>query len=139
MWIVWDKARFTLILSIAFVLTTAALAIANLMELAGLSAGLSTGNKLDSEVIPTFGDNSIGLAAAFMSLASNVCATGLVGLKVWYGNANRSCWSQRLKAVQVPQKGFGKGSAFVQSKHKDRAHYGTARRLGSRVHCYLGT
>ena len=79
---VWDKRRFTITLSVVLVVTTTALAIANLVGLSGIAGG-GTGNLLDSEVLPTFGDNSIGLATAFMSLASNVCATVLVALKAW--------------------------------------------------------
>ncbi|KZV59880.1 hypothetical protein PENSPDRAFT_376926 [Peniophora sp. CONT] len=82
MYIVWDRARFTVALSAALISTTSALAIANLVGLAGV-VNNGTNNMLDSEVLPTFGANSIGLAAAYMSLASNVCATLLVGLKAW--------------------------------------------------------
>ncbi|VDB94246.1 unnamed protein product [Peniophora sp. CBMAI 1063] len=82
MCVVWDKARPVVALSVALVLTTTALTVANIVSLAGF-VSTSTGNMLDSEVIPTFGDNSIGLAAAFLSLASNICATSLVGLKAW--------------------------------------------------------
>lgn len=38
-------------------------------------------NHADPEAIPIFGIHSAGLAAVFMSLASNLCATVVVGLK----------------------------------------------------------
>ena len=41
-------------------------------------------NGKDSEFILTYGGTPIGLAAAFISLASNLCATMLVGVKAWY-------------------------------------------------------
>ena len=79
---IWEKARFAVVLSAVLVVTTAALAIFNVVGLGRLVDG-GPENALDSEVLPTFGETTVGLAAAFMSLASNACATGLVGLKAW--------------------------------------------------------
>ncbi|KZV67780.1 hypothetical protein PENSPDRAFT_41969 [Peniophora sp. CONT] len=44
---------------------------------------LPTENLKDSEIIDTFGGTYVGLASAFVSLASNLCATILVGTKFW--------------------------------------------------------
>ena len=79
---IWEKARFAVVLSAVLVVTTAILAIFNVVGLGRLVDG-GPENALDSEVLPTFGETTVGLAAAFMSLASNACATGLVGLKAW--------------------------------------------------------
>ena len=59
--------------------------IANIVSQADFEATLKvTYNEQDTETLPTYGQTSIGLAAAFVSLTSNLCATALVGIKAWY-------------------------------------------------------
>ena len=87
MYIVWDKARFTVILSALLVSSTAALAIANVVGFAGVP-NHGQANVHNSEVLPTFGGNTIGIAAACMSLVSNTTATVLVAVKAWYNSTH---------------------------------------------------
>lgn len=85
MCVVWGRARPVLIFGAALLVTTSGLNIANMIAQAGIQArrGIAY-NGQDSEIIVTYGETSIGLAAAFMSLTSNLCATAIVGLKAWY-------------------------------------------------------
>ncbi|VDC05456.1 unnamed protein product [Peniophora sp. CBMAI 1063] len=84
MGVVWERKRPILALGAALLITTLGLNIANIISKAGIQAsrGIIYNDK-DSEIIATYGETSIGLAAAFVSLASNFCATVLVGLKAW--------------------------------------------------------
>ncbi|KZV60525.1 hypothetical protein PENSPDRAFT_593945 [Peniophora sp. CONT] len=68
---VWENARPVIAFGAALLITTLVLNINNI-------------NANDSEIIPTYGAQYVGLAAAFVSLASNLCATILVGIKAWY-------------------------------------------------------
>lgn len=105
--VVWERKRPILALGAALLVTTLGLNIANIVSEAGFQAlpgdlfddqdsgiipddkdsGIIP-NEKDSEIISTYGETSIGLAAAFVSLASNLCATALVGLKAWYDIAS---------------------------------------------------
>ena len=82
---VWSNSRIVLAFAAVAALGTSALNIANLIWLSAtqkdvFSASVST---TDTEVVPIYGLSHVSLAAAFISLASNVCATFLVGLKAW--------------------------------------------------------
>ncbi|KZV66929.1 hypothetical protein PENSPDRAFT_636336 [Peniophora sp. CONT] len=86
-WIVWNKARPVFILGAAVLITTFGLNIASIATDAGLTlhgdSRRVSYNDNDSETFVIYGETSIGLAAAFVSLASNLCATALVALKIW--------------------------------------------------------
>ena len=88
---VWENKRWIIAFAAMLVVTTVRLNIANLVFVGtGLFGGFVTNaawNTQDSEVLTTYGRNSIGLAAAFISLASNLSATLLVGLEALYVNA----------------------------------------------------
>ena len=85
MCVVWERAWPVLAFAAALLITTLGLNIANIVSQADFEATLKvTYNEQDSETLPTYGQTSIGLAAAFVSLTSNLCATALVGLKAWY-------------------------------------------------------
>ncbi|VDB85194.1 unnamed protein product [Peniophora sp. CBMAI 1063] len=87
MCVVWDRTRPAIALSGVFLGTTLALNIANIV--------LRTSRLLDdareevqtnlnaSETISIYGKNYVGLAAMFLSLASNLLATVLVATKAW--------------------------------------------------------
>ncbi|KZV60077.1 hypothetical protein PENSPDRAFT_694595 [Peniophora sp. CONT] len=85
MCVVWDRARPAVIFAATVLVTTLALNIANIVVIAaGLRAGKfddATVNSKDTEFITTYGGTTIGLAAAFISLASNLCATILGSVK----------------------------------------------------------
>ncbi|KZV59876.1 hypothetical protein PENSPDRAFT_376842 [Peniophora sp. CONT] len=88
MCVVWERARAVLVVGAAMLVTTLGLNIANVVaeaKLAGIDIVTPEGfaNDKDSEMIVIYGLQSVGLAAAFFSLASNLCATALVGLKIW--------------------------------------------------------
>ena len=86
MCVVWDRARSVRILSAALLVATLGLNIANIVVLERITVNsrwFRVKNHRDSEIISTYGLTPIGLAAAFVSLASNFCATGLVGIKAW--------------------------------------------------------
>ena len=85
--VVWQKARFAVALSLILAATTTALCIANLVDISNplfFDSPLYNWNGQGGY----FGELKLGLATLFMSLVSNVCATLLVGLKVWYGLRN---------------------------------------------------
>ena len=88
---VWENKRWIIAVAAMLVVTTVRLNIANLVFVGtGLCGGCVTNeawNTQDSDVLTTYGRNSIGLAAAFISLASNLSATLLVGLKALYVTA----------------------------------------------------
>ncbi|KZV63845.1 hypothetical protein PENSPDRAFT_197642 [Peniophora sp. CONT] len=88
MYVVWERARPLLVLGVALLSATLGLNIANVVAnaLYQLNAFINdgvSGNKDDTEILPTYGVSHVGLAAAFLSLASNLCATTLVGIRVW--------------------------------------------------------
>ncbi|KZV65250.1 hypothetical protein PENSPDRAFT_551744, partial [Peniophora sp. CONT] len=85
MCIVWDKSRWTLALAAGLSLVTFALNVTNIVRVRHLDLvpNIDFPRIEDTEVFATFGQTTIGLAAAFMSLSSNVCATVLVGAKAW--------------------------------------------------------
>ncbi|KZV59314.1 hypothetical protein PENSPDRAFT_595681 [Peniophora sp. CONT] len=78
---VWDRARSILAFGLVLLITTFALNVANIVAEENPFAPFV--NDQDSEDVMTYGRRSVGLAAAFFSLASNMCATALVGLKIW--------------------------------------------------------
>ena len=89
MCVVWENSRPIIFCAMALLVTTLGLNIANIAGIEGNAAGAAVissvcvTNFQDSELLSTYGENSIGLAAAFVSLASNIIATTLVGFKVW--------------------------------------------------------
>ncbi|KZV65165.1 hypothetical protein PENSPDRAFT_704516, partial [Peniophora sp. CONT] len=88
MCVVWDKKRPALAFSTLLVVSTLALNIANIVLIAITTirhkGSFILSNNRDSEqIFAIYGSNTIGLAAAFVSLASNLCATMFVGLKAW--------------------------------------------------------
>ena len=85
---VWGGARPALGLAGALLVATFALNLGNVIVetrayLGHDSAGVNY-NIYDSANFTTYGGNYIGIAAALVSLASNLCATVLVGVKVWF-------------------------------------------------------
>ncbi|KZV59879.1 hypothetical protein PENSPDRAFT_376882 [Peniophora sp. CONT] len=83
MYVVWNRARPILAFGIAAFVTVLGLNIANIVGVADSRVFRGVVNLKDSEFFVIYGITSIGLAAAFVSLASNLCATALVGLKIW--------------------------------------------------------
>ena len=85
MCVIWEYKRWTIAFATLLVITTLALNIANISFIGRAlfqegSENIFT-NTRDSEILITYGLSDIGLAAAFVSLASNFSATVLVGLK----------------------------------------------------------
>ncbi|KZV60071.1 hypothetical protein PENSPDRAFT_367569 [Peniophora sp. CONT] len=83
---VWERAHTVFVFGAAMLVATFGLNIANIVEQAELHSGnrvVHGINHKDVEIIVTYGQTLTGLAAAFLSLASNLCATALVGLKIW--------------------------------------------------------
>lgn len=89
MCVVWERARPALAFAAVLLITILGLNVTNIVVLERsfvdfpVSSAI-TFNPLDLENTPTYGATSIGIAAAFVSLASNVCATALVASKAWY-------------------------------------------------------
>ena len=86
MCVVWDRVRSVRVLSAVLLVATLALNIANIVVLERITKDyhwFRAKNHRDSEIISTYGFTPIGLASAFVSLASNFCATVLVGIKAW--------------------------------------------------------
>ena len=86
MCVVWERARSVRIFSAALLVATLGLNIANIVVIKRImvdSHGFRARNSRDSEIISTYGLTPIGLAAAFVSLASNFTATALVGFRFW--------------------------------------------------------
>lgn len=104
MCIVWERARFVYAFGGVFLVAILGLNIANIV---GNACGIfgdyggSGYNYQDSEVVSTYGTNAVGLAAAFISLASNFCATMLVAIKAWYVIFPLVCSSFLLTAHRV--------------------------------------
>ena len=88
MCVVWNRSWRVLILGAALLVTTLGLNIANILSQENIVIGGEQGglNNKDTEAIAIYGQTSVGLAAAFVSLSSNLCATVLVGVKAWYDN-----------------------------------------------------
>ncbi|KZV65335.1 hypothetical protein PENSPDRAFT_134212 [Peniophora sp. CONT] len=80
-YIVWDKSRRVLIFGATLILATFCMTLANIIVVAG-GFGVPLHYE-DQERVVTFGQNQLGLAAVYLSLASNVCATSLVALRTW--------------------------------------------------------
>ena len=86
MCVIWEYKRWTVVIATLLVITTLVLNITNISFLGKAliqevdEFNIST-NIRDSEILITYGLSTIGLAAAFVSLASNFSATVLVGLK----------------------------------------------------------
>ena len=88
MYAVWDRARPILACGLTMLIATFSLNVANVVlnargQLKDYGEGVAQ-NLHDTEITTTYGGNRVGLAAAFMSLASNACATSLVAVRVWY-------------------------------------------------------
>ncbi|VDC03301.1 unnamed protein product [Peniophora sp. CBMAI 1063] len=84
MCVVWDRARPMLVMSAILLVTTLGLNIANIVgEAHGSVGGAIIYNYADTELVPTYGQSFIGLATVFISMASNLFATTLVGIKFW--------------------------------------------------------
>ncbi|VDB96659.1 unnamed protein product [Peniophora sp. CBMAI 1063] len=87
MCVVWDKRRLVLAFATVLIIAISVFNVLNLVwdgASVKLSAIPSPGfNVGDTEIIVIYGKTYVGLAAAFVSLASNACATALVGLKAW--------------------------------------------------------
>ncbi|KZV64138.1 hypothetical protein PENSPDRAFT_757467 [Peniophora sp. CONT] len=86
MWVVWNKSRAILVMASIFVLATTALCIANVIVQQAVFVDPDRADTLATtwgSLALTFGANALGLAALFTSLASNVTATALIGLKAW--------------------------------------------------------
>ncbi|VDB85186.1 unnamed protein product [Peniophora sp. CBMAI 1063] len=101
MCVVWDKARFARGFAVILLITTLALNIGNIVivrrDTPFVLGGVyeKSGSSGNSEVVLTYGGNNIGLAAAFVSLGSNLCATILVAVKAWL---HRRLFTKHLKA-----------------------------------------
>ncbi|VDB91302.1 unnamed protein product [Peniophora sp. CBMAI 1063] len=80
-YIVWDKSRCILLFAAALVFTTTSMILANIVALASSLDTLLT--YFDEERVATFGKTQFGIAALYLSLASNLCATILVAARVW--------------------------------------------------------
>ncbi|KZV67783.1 hypothetical protein PENSPDRAFT_653796 [Peniophora sp. CONT] len=117
MYIVWNKAFVALALGAALLVTSLGLSFVNILGVAGIQFGtynttdFGPVNADDSEDLPTYGVLSVGIAAAFMSLAINLCATILVGLvRVWlyrrqiskhFRSSNRRTFAERVMELLV--------------------------------------
>ncbi|KZV66950.1 hypothetical protein PENSPDRAFT_68349 [Peniophora sp. CONT] len=110
MCLVWEKNRLAIIFTAFMAVTLLGINILNVISLYGYSLRPSPAGADDTEIISTYGKTSFGLAAAFLSLASNACATALVALKVWlYGrrstvfasSAGRHTLAARVKELFV--------------------------------------
>lgn len=90
---VWENARPVIAFGASLLITTLVLNVNNIVIAAPEDTGLTftAENTNDSEIIPTYGAQYVGLAAAFVSLASNLCATILVGIKAWYAMTTLVC------------------------------------------------
>ena len=87
MCVVWNRTRPILIFGAALLSTTLALNIVNIVanarvQLEDYNSRIAQ-NQRDTEIVPMYGGSYVALAAAFVSLASNLCATILVGVRVW--------------------------------------------------------
>ena len=83
MCIVWGKKRPFVAFGTTMLAATFGLNVANIVWIAGHVWKGEIENPADTENVATYGISTIGIAAAFMSLASNLSATILVGVKAW--------------------------------------------------------
>ncbi|KZV67777.1 hypothetical protein PENSPDRAFT_653789 [Peniophora sp. CONT] len=87
MCVVWDRAWAVLALSTFFFLAILGLNLANIVELAGFDGFnfwfFDSLNRNDDEIVATYGKVTVGIGAAFVSLASNLSATVLVWIRIW--------------------------------------------------------
>lgn len=81
MCVVWDKTRSVYVFAAVSLFTTFGLNVANVVATASFVAAAPI---FDKEIVPTYGGTSVGLVTVFVSLTSNLCATMLVAVKVWY-------------------------------------------------------
>ncbi|VDB98898.1 unnamed protein product [Peniophora sp. CBMAI 1063] len=92
---VWDRKRSILRLSAALIIATIGLNLVNIIDTAILHTSWGTPGSTDYEnIVEIYGQSPVGLAAVFMSLASNICATTLVGFKVWLHRRQMSEFAQ---------------------------------------------
>ncbi|KZV60433.1 hypothetical protein PENSPDRAFT_594080 [Peniophora sp. CONT] len=107
MCVVWGNARIVVVFGAVLLATTLGLNIANITASAReeLFESNSGPQKIDDvELIATYGTQYVGLAAAFVSLAGNFCATLLVGVKAWYS----------IRQVSKQMHSAGNGRTLVQ-------------------------
>ncbi|VDC06863.1 unnamed protein product [Peniophora sp. CBMAI 1063] len=101
MCVVWKNKRPILVFAVGLALVTLALNIVNVVVTAD-NNGYQ--NKfLVQQNVPVFSETILGIMAAFISLASNACATMLVGIKVWLLRsqlANHAHTSDRRTVVE---------------------------------------
>ena len=92
MCVVWSNALPLLALSGALIVATCTLNVANIVAIGSESPYVDVGfapniqNSFNAKNIgpaSTYGAQNVGLAAAFLSLTSNLCATILVGVRAW--------------------------------------------------------
>ncbi|VDB85184.1 unnamed protein product [Peniophora sp. CBMAI 1063] len=113
-YVIWDRARSWLALGGVWLIILLALNVANIVGIAAIQFGQGTSmtelNTQDSEVLPTYGMIYVGVGAAFMSLATNLSATLLVGLKAWllrwriykhFHSSSRRTFTERVMELVV--------------------------------------
>lgn len=140
MCIVWDKSRWTIALAAGLSLVSFALNVTNIRQIRGSDP--FPNNALtrveDKESFATFGQTTIGLAAAFMSLFSNVCATVLVGAKTWYVASRTSSTQDAHDHYQDAQRPIGRASSCEKPSDFCTTRHGAPCGLRNCLHCYLG-
>lgn len=82
--VVWNKARSVTVLAAALLATTVALNLANIIVVARMGSTKDIVGNDNNESGPIYDGSAVGLVAAFVSLASNFCATIIVGIRAWY-------------------------------------------------------
>ncbi|KZV60666.1 hypothetical protein PENSPDRAFT_759891 [Peniophora sp. CONT] len=99
MCIVWNRSRPIVAFAMVLLLAALGVNIANIASVVFDPRDISVNNGLtDLEPIPVYDESSVGLAAAFMSLMSNLCATFLVGFKAWSHRrqlSEHACFNKR--------------------------------------------
>lgn len=146
MCVVWDRTRTICAFATVLLLTNLGLNIANFVVIPQYGRNfeepsnlLPSENLKDSEVIDTYGGSYVGLASAFVSLASNLCATMLVGTKFWYViHAFSSLLSGPLTWQQVAQEASHEISPPQHTSHIGRACHGTSRGFWSHIYLHMG-
>ncbi|VDB85183.1 unnamed protein product [Peniophora sp. CBMAI 1063] len=85
MCVVWERTSSVRMIGAVLLIATLGLNIANIVVLHRIMVYTRwfPRNSRDSEIITTYGLTPVGLAAAFLSLATNLFATVLVGTKAW--------------------------------------------------------
>ena len=112
---VWNGMRYVVALGTALLVSTLSLNIANIVGVARReldvflvpTAGFKE-NIQDTEIVSTYGANSIGLAAAFVSLASNFTATALVGFRFWCAIYIVSIHQPYLRCIRLHRAQYSK-------------------------------